>query len=134
MAAALRPELTKSEVATLVSESCGLVMEFVHMAAVGQRLNDVLHEQGRAIATGTSELAAHLARIILTAHVAGFSVAASELEMEGVGTNEISRALGHLVNEHVVLERGGVWQGMHILRSVALVDELHALHPPCRPL
>lgn len=108
-------------------QSEGLMLEYVHLLTQGRRLAAVIDEQVRQ--RQQEERHDELAIIRSTAALCarGGEVQASKLfELLDLKTDDASRALSRLLDEHLVREsRPGVLGGLHMLRTQALSRASH---------
>ena len=130
-----RAELTtKMAPAEALARSDGLLMEFLSLLREGKHLEQVLASQAAALAAPGRETQREAARLVLAAHALGLSLTSRMLgdALTAVaGSNSaVGDALATLKNEHVVLEQGDIWTGLHELRSQTLTTLLHDAPPP----
>lgn len=130
-----RAELTtKMATAEALARSDGLLMEFLSLLREGKHLEQVLASQAAELATPGREIQREAARLVLAAHAVGLSLTARMLgeSLAAVaGSNSaVGDALATLKNEHVVLDHGDIWTGLHELRSQTLTALLHDAPPP----
>lgn len=116
--------------------SQGLLMEYIALLSTGQRLRQVLGAQVAALSDPSRDLQREAARLVATAHTLGLSLPASRLATGLDDTNSptaiarIGDALGVLRDEHLVVQDGDRWRGLHELRSSTLSELLHESPPP----
>ncbi|MEJ1086721.1 hypothetical protein WDU99_00140 [Microbacterium sp. Mu-80] len=130
-----RAELTtKMATAEALARSDGLLMEFLSLLREGKHLEQVLASQAAELAAPGREIQREAARLVLAAHAVGLSLTARMLgdALAAVaGSNSaVGDALAILKNEHVVLDYGDIWTGLHELRSQTLTTLLHDAPPP----
>lgn len=130
-----RAELTmKMGTAEAFARSNGLLMEFLSLLREGKHLEQVLARQAIELATPGREIQREAARLVLAAHAVGLSLTARMLGdalTNIAGSNRaVGDALAILKNEHVILDNGDVWTGLHELRSQTLTTLLHDAPPP----
>lgn len=128
-------ELTvKMATAEAFARSDGLLMEFLSLVREGQHLEQVLARQAAELTTPGREIERDAARLILSAHAVGLSLTApmlgDALAHVAGSTSAVGDALAVLKSEHVVLDSGEVWTGLHELRSQTLTALLHDAPPP----
>lgn len=125
---------TKMATAEALARSNGLLMEFLSLLREGKHLEQVLASQAAELAVPGREIQREAARLVLAAHAVGLSLTARMLGdalASAAGSNSaIGDALATLKNEHVVLDHGEVWTGLHELRSQTLTTLLHDAPPP----
>lgn len=125
---------TKMAPAEALARSDGLLMEFLSLLREGKHLEQVLASQAAALAAPGRETQREAARLVLAAHALGLSLTSRMLgdALTAVaGSNSaVGDALATLKNEHVVLEQGDIWTGLHELRSQTLTTLLHDAPPP----
>lgn len=109
----------------------GLLMEFLHLMVAGRRLSAVLAEQAAGLEEDpgrATEL--EVARLVTAAHSVGVEVPSDVLQRRAGGPG-LAAALSRLDREHLLVESaGGVWTGLHELRSAELRELLHQRPPP----
>lgn len=130
-----RAELTtKMATAEAFTRSNGMLMEFLSLLREGKHLKQVLALQAAELAAPGREIQREAARLVLAAHAVGLSLTARMLGdalVNIAGSNSaVGDALATLKNEHVVLDNGDVWTGLHELRSQTLTALLHDAPPP----
>lgn len=124
--AGLPTELTIEEA---VDRADGLLMEFIALVTTGRRLRQVLGEQVASL--NSDHLRRDVLRVICGAHLLGSAVPADALPaILGSGVADVSDALQRLSGEHLVVEEGVAWHGLHDLRTEILFDLLHSSPPP----
>lgn len=111
----------------------GHLMEFIALLTTGRRYEQVLADQVAALRTPGRELQRTLARIVTAAHSLGVPVPAASLPL-AAGAPEAADAVGDalqvLNGEHVLVNDGTNWSGLHELRSDHLTKLLHESPPP----
>jgi hypothetical protein len=112
-------------------KSRGLTMEFAHLLTRGRRLDDVISEQIRVRVQEQRWREMQLLSLVSTADrwSAGVPVARATEECDA-SQLELRQALSRLAEEHLVVERDGVLNGLHPLRSAAISRAVHAQPPP----
>lgn len=130
-----RAELTvKMATAEAFARSGGLLMEFLSLLREGKHLEQVLGQQATELASPGREIQRETARLVLSAHAVGLSLTARMLSDALVhvagSASAVGDALAALKNEHVVLDNGEVWTGLHERRSQTLTTLLHDAPPP----
>ena len=115
------------------TRSQGLILEYVHILAVGRRFRDTLAGQVDARQSDPAR-AAELSVLRLLALIgsAGASADAEQLPaVLSLPEEDVGRSLRRLIDEHLVRqnEHGGLG-GLHQLRSAELVRLTHAVPPP----
>ena len=109
----------------------GLTLEFTHLLTQGTRLHDILADQ---VATRVNEGRALELQILALVTVADrWSVAIPAVALTAdldSGPTELRAALARLVEEHLVVERDGLFAGIHQIRSRNIVDVIHCVPPP----
>lgn len=116
-----------------LASSEGLLMEFLALLTTGQRLRQVLAGQVAGLATPDRRLQRDVARLLTASHTLGLSLRADRLGtgLATAGNEEtVGDALGVLRDEHIVIEDGNSWRGLHELRSATISDLLHENPPP----
>lgn len=119
----------------------GLLMEFLALLTTGRRLRQVLAIQATQLQEPGRELQRGLARLLTAAHSVGLSLDADRLGAVVIGLqrhnsqtdrrlDEIGDALSALKDEHIVIQEGRRWRGLHELRSETLTELLHDAPPP----
>jgi len=125
---------TKMATAEALARSNGLLMEFLSLLREGKHLEQVLASQAAELAAPGREIQREAARLVLAAHAVGLSLTARMLGdalATVAGSNSaVGDALATLKNEHVILDHGDVWTGLHELRSQTLTTLLHDAPPP----
>lgn len=125
---------TKMATAEALARSNGLLMEFLSLLREGKHLEQVLASQAAELAVPGREIQREAARLVLAAHALGLSLTARMLGdalASVAGSNSaVGDALATLKNEHVVLDHGDIWTGLHELRSQTLTTLLHDAPPP----
>lgn len=125
---------TKMATAEALARSNGLLMELLSLLREGKHLEQVLASQAAELAVPGREIQREAARLVLAAHAVGLSLTARMLgdalaSVTG-SSSAVGDALATLKNEHVVLDHGDVWTGLHELRSQTLTTLLHDAPPP----
>jgi len=111
-------------------ESDGLTLEFTHLLTRGERLAAVIGSQVNQRIQERRDDELSLLRAVSVADRWSASLALSDLVRTcGMSAPDMSTALARLKEEHLVVERDGVVNGMHQLRSTAICEAAHA-HPP----
>lgn len=111
----------------------GLLMEFLALLTTGQRLQQVLAVQVADLAQPDRRLQRNAARLLTAAHTLGLSLKADRVAAVFASATEqdtVGDALGVLRDEHIIVEDGTSWRGLHELRSAAITNLLHANPPP----
>lgn len=112
-----------------VQRAEGLLMEFIAFVTTGNRLRDVLAGQVQRIRR--APLRRDALRLICGAHLLGSAVDADKLPAAlGAAPGDVGEALQELAGEHLIVERGQLWFGLHDLRTETLFELLHASPPP----
>lgn len=114
------------------ARSGGLLMEFLALLTTGARLEQVLAVQADELRRPGRELQRDAARLLTAAHSTGLGLDADRLG-EALARDDPSAAgdaLAVLRDEHVVVEDGSTWRGLHELRSTTLARLLHESPPP----
>ncbi|MDR3360927.1 MAG: hypothetical protein LBO20_09885, partial [Bifidobacteriaceae bacterium] len=114
--------------------SDGLLMEFLSLLREGKHLEQVLALQATELAASGRETQRGAARLVLSAHALGLSLTPRMLgdalaDIAG-SSSAVGDALLTLKDEHVVLDNGEAWTGLHELRSQTLTALLHQAPPP----
>jgi hypothetical protein len=124
----------KMTAAEAFGRSDGLLMEFLSLLREGMRMGQVLALQAAELAAPGREVQREAARLVLAAHAVGLSLSARMLgdALAGIAgsTIAVGDALAVLKDEHIVLDDGDVWTGLHELRSHTLTGLMHASPPP----
>ncbi len=112
-------------------KSDGLTMEFTYLLTRGARLRDVVADQvGDRVRQGR-ELELQVLALVSTADRWSASVPTPELqERLQVDAFELKAAMARLVEEHLVVDRGGSVSGVHQVRSEAISEAIHEYPPP----
>lgn len=124
---------TKMSVDEAIQRSNGLLMEFVALLTTGQRLRQVLADQVAHLTNPRRGLQRDAARLVAAAHTIGLALDANRLGsalVPDAPTDEVGDALQVLRDEHIVIDDGRFWKGLHELRSAILTDLLHQSPPP----
>lgn len=125
---------TKMATAEALARSNGLLMEFLSWLREGKHLEQVLASQATDLAASGREIQREAARLVLAAHSVGLSLTAQmvgdALAAPHRSDSAIGDALATLKNEHIVLDHGDSWTGLHELRSQTLTTLLHDAPPP----
>ena len=125
---------TKMATAEALARSNGLLMEFLSLLREGKHLEQVLASQAAELAAPGREIQREVARLVLAAHAVGLSLTsrmlADALAAIAGSNSAVGDALATLKSEHVVLDDGDVWTGLHELRSQTLTALLHDAPPP----
>lgn len=111
----------------------GLLMEFLALMTTGQRLGQVLAGQVGDLADPGRLLQRDIARLLTAAHTLGLSLSAQRLGalLAPPGREDtVGDALGVLRDEHIILNDGTSWRGLHELRSATISELLHENPPP----
>ncbi|WP_157439380.1 hypothetical protein [Aeromicrobium sp. Root344] len=110
----------------------GLLMEFLAMLITGQRLNEVLAEQVAELGEPGRELERDAARLLSSVHSLGLAMNSDRLGMvlQAFAPGAVGDALSRLRDEHIVINDGANWRGLHELRSRVLSNLLHESPPP----
>ena len=112
-------------------KSHGLTLEFTHILTKGKRLNEVLRDQIDERVRGGRDLELSVLALVATADRCSASVPADKLAMATEAQpTELQAALNRLVEEHFLVERHGVYVGLHQIRSRGIVEEIHRIPPP----
>ena len=112
-------------------KSNGLTLEFTHILTKGKRLNEVLRDQIADRVRGGRDLELSVLALVATANRFTASVPADKLAIAtGAQSTELQTALTRLVEEHFLVERHGVYVGLHQIRSRGIVEEIHRIPPP----
>ena len=108
-------------------QSEGLMLEYIHLLTQGQRLVKVIEDQVRQRERDRREDELAIIRSSAVLCAQGGEVEADRLtELLKLTPHDANRALKRLIEEHLVREsRPGVLGGLHMLRSVALVQASH---------
>lgn len=125
------PERMDVQEALHLSE--GLLMEFLALMTTGQRLQQVLAGQVADLADPGRQLQRHIARLLTAAHTLGLSLSAERLGtlLAPPGREDtVGDALGVLRDEHIIIDDGTSWRGLHELRSATISELLHENPPP----
>ena len=112
-------------------QSNRLLLEYSHLLSAGERLEATIKGQvARRLREGR-ELELEVLRLVATAHAFGAAVDINALQAHlGTGGPELQAAMARLIEEHLLQSpREGQLQGLHELRSRALVAEVHLLPP-----
>lgn len=112
--------------------SQGLLLEYVHILTQGQRLDAVVGDQVRRRLREhrDDELAVLAVAATATAWDAELPIDAIS-RASGVAGFDLARALGRLIDEHLLQRRdGGTISALHRLRSLALFSAVHLVPPP----
>lgn len=123
----------RMDVHEALESSEGLLMEFVALLTTGARLRQVLAGQVAGLASPDRRLQRDVARLLTAAHIFGLSLRADRLgaALASAGNEDtVGDALGVLRDEHVIIEDGTFWRGLHELRSATISDLLHENPPP----
>jgi hypothetical protein len=86
-----------------------------------------------ALATPDRRLQRDVARLLTAAHTLGLSLGADRLgaALASPGNEDtVGDALGVLRDEHIVVDDGTLWRGLHELRSATISELLHENPPP----
>lgn len=125
---------TTMATAEALARSNGLLMEFLSLLREGKHLEQVLALQATDLAAPGREIQRDAARFVLAAHAVGLSLTArmlgDALATVAGSDSAVGDALAALKNEHVVLDHGDIWTGLHELRSQTLTTLLHDAPPP----
>jgi hypothetical protein len=111
----------------------GLLMEFLALMTTGQRLRQVLAGQVADLADPGRLLQRDIARLLTAAHTLGLSLSAERLGalLAPPGREDtVGDALGVLRDEHIIIDDGTSWRGLHELRSATISELLHENPPP----
>lgn len=112
-------------------QSDGLTMEFTYLLTRGARLRDVVADQVADRVHQGRELELQVLALASTADRWSASVPTHELQDElGVDAFELKAAMARLVQEHLVVDRGGSVSGVHQVRSRAVSEVIHEQPPP----
>ncbi|MDO8731930.1 MAG: hypothetical protein Q7L55_05070 [Actinomycetota bacterium] len=113
------------------NDADGLTLEFTYQLTQGERLPVVLGAQvDRMVREGASDELQLLA-LVSAAHTHGIALSVeSAQQAAGLGDDAFRRAMRRLKDEHLVLEDFDSIRGLHLHRSRALVDSVHANPPP----
>lgn len=126
----------RMEPAEAFERSDGLLMEYVALLTSGQRLRQVLAAQVEALVESGREVQREAARLITAAHTLGLGLSADRLDgalggsLNPYGSARVGDALGVLKEEHVVIQDGDTWRGLHELRSATICELVHENPPP----
>lgn len=113
------------------AQANGLTLEFTHLLARGQRIDDVISEQihTRLVEGRDDEL--EVLSIVAMADQWSATIEAGTLQLAtGTTAFDLRRSLDRLSQEHLLVESNGVLTGLHPLRSQAITRALHATPPP----
>ncbi|MBF4161451.1 hypothetical protein [Nocardioides acrostichi] len=141
-----------------LGKSEGLMMEFIALLTTGRRLREVLAAQVEQLRDPARRLQREGARLVTTAHLLGLQLDADRLgaqllanaprpqaprgDAPGTERNEpaaagwdpdesdVGDALSVLRDEHIAVESGSTWRGLHELRSAVISGLLHESPPP----
>ena len=136
-AAAIHAGLTRRGVTSVphwreaFEESRGLTLEFTHLLTQGTRLHDILADQVTKRIIEGRALELQILALVTAADRWSVSIPADTLTatLNAVPT-EMRAALGRLVEEHLLVERNGLFAGIHQIRSRKIVDVIHRIPPP----
>jgi hypothetical protein len=123
----------RMDVEEALSSSEGLLMEFLALLTTGQRLRQVLAGQVAGLAAPDRRLQRDAARLLTAAHTLGLSLRADRLASalaNAADQDRVGDALGVLRDEHIIIEEGTSWTGLHELRSATIAELLHESPPP----
>ncbi len=114
------------------SQSRGLLLEYTHILTVGHRLETTIRSQvAERLRDPDREDETRILRLIATAHTFVAAVPLRRLNAAlGLTDEQIRRPLVRLVEEHVIRITGDVAEGLHELRSRALMSAAHDPPPP----
>ena len=112
-------------------QSHGLTLEFTHLLTQGTRLYDILADQVAKRVIEGRALELQILALVTTADRWSVSIPAEALTAAlNSGPTEMRAALARLVEEHLVVERDGLFAGIHQIRSRNIVDVIHRVPPP----
>lgn len=111
-------------------QSDGLTMEFTYLLTRGARLRDVIGDQVADRVSQGRALELQVLALASTADRWSASVPTHELQARlDVEASRLKAAMERLVEEHLVVDRGGSVAGVHQVRSHAISEAIHE-HPP----
>lgn len=115
--------------------SKGLLLEYTHILTAGERLEATIRSQTAArLRDPQRDHETAIVRLVATAHAWGASIPITRLQQSlGLADEQTRRALARLVEEHVIRITSGTAEGLHELRSRALVASVHDPPPPTLP-
>jgi hypothetical protein len=112
-------------------KSNGLLMEFLSLMLTGRRLEQVVGEQADALLRDPARvLERDAAHYVCAADVLGLRIPAESLAQLVGDAQHLPHALARLRDEHLVVQDGGEWSGLHELRSEVILSRLQAVPPP----
>ena len=112
-------------------QSHGLTLEFTHLLTQGKRLYDILADQVAKRVVEGRALELQILALVTAADRWSVSIPAEALTAAlNSGPTELRAALARLVEEHLVVERDGLFAGIHQIRSRNIVDVIHRVPPP----
>ena len=112
-------------------QSRGLTLEFTHLLTQGTRLYDILADQVAKRVIEGRALELQILALVTAADRWSVSIPADALiSALDAGPMELRAALARLVEEHLVVERDGLFAGIHQIRSRNIVDVIHRVPPP----
>ena len=112
-------------------QSRGLTLEFTHLLTQGTRLYDILADQVAKRVIENRALELQILALVTAADRWSVSIPAEALTAAlNSGPTELRAALARLVEEHLVVERDGLFAGIHQIRSRNIVDVIHRVPPP----
>ncbi len=112
-------------------QSHGLTLEFTHLLTQGTRLYDILADQVAKRVIENRALELQILALVTAADRWSVSIPAEALTAAlNSGPTELRAALARLVEEHLVVERDGLFAGIHQIRSRNIVDVIHRVPPP----
>ena len=136
-AAAIHAGLTRRGVTSVphwqeaFEQSRGLTLEFTHLLTQGTRLYDILADQVAKRVNENRALELQILALVTAADRWSVSIPADALTAAlNAGPIELRAALARLVEEHLLVERNGLFAGIHLIRSRNIVDVIHRVPPP----
>lgn len=119
------------EIAEAVESADGHLMELIALLTTGRRLRAILADQVAALRDPGRPLDLEVARLVCGAGLVGVAIPATRLgEFVQEQNGDLGAALSRLSGEHVLLQEGAAWKGLHQLRSTEIVGLIHQLPPP----
>lgn len=114
------------------TQSSGLLLEYTHILTSGHRLETTMRSQvAERLRDPERDDETRILRLIATADTFGAAVSLHRLKpILGLTDEQIRRPLTRLVEEHVIRITGDVAEGLHELRSRALMIAVHDPPPP----
>ena len=112
-------------------QSRGLTLEFTHLLTQGTRLYDILADQVAKRVIEGRALELQILALVTAADRWSVSISAEALTATlNSSPTELRAAIARLVEEHLVVERDGLFAGIHQIRSRNIVDLIHRVPPP----